>query len=537
MASSLILFITLILINAQPAYANPNCVRDNLKKLIQNTKTSSSDEVMAAFNEREKLTAKVSKELKPLLQDVQLANSKGAEMDEIQRAYTKFAAIKPRTKAISDRLHDLEMAHAGVNRELIDLNNNFVQKMHVLFKKDGIPSVIVATKDDTPAWRFFPGKDQELGKEILTLKLDFSAAPNSDAAFKYYRRVQKKFGISEVTLSLKDTAERSFLGAFYPGIARLEIGPEGARGLIQEYINSTGKHESRHAMFAAKRKTGDDSIFHTQFQASGDGHLLNEVRYYDTYMSSEELYTFSTDLQSLAQTFKGDSITDEVKRVSLLNQIYNKNEGLITISETQKEVALSMVKSLKKILAQPKEVPPVRFQIHENGNFELNFSDELGRTTTTTFVSENEKKLLKKYQEAQKEFEAGGEAFIRKEMKARGIDPVAFEKKITENNGTPEDFQLINELYGNYVKTGQAQKLKDAMVIATRPVIIAAKVRLEKLHKLATIQNREAHVLQGLVIKTAKDPKHTEAMKKQMFLMAKNVKEDFKGFALKSQKK
>lgn len=512
------------------SYANSDCVKKALQGFVRSQENPEIQ--LGAFNERDKLTVRVSKKVKPLMQDTEKAYKLGQGMQQAELEFLRLKAIKPQTKEITDTLHDLELVWSALNRDLIDLNNGYIKNMHALFKEEGIPSIIVKTTDNSEAWRFFPSKDREVaGKEVLSLKLNFNTPPKDNRGYSYYQRIQKTFGLGEVTVSLHNTASKSFAGAFFPATARLEIGPEGAKGLLQQYINSTGKHESRHAMFANKRAKGDESIFHTQFFASQDGHLLNQVQYYERYMSAEELYTFSTDLQSLAQVFKGSFLTDEAKKAGLLAQISDKAEGLMKVSQTQAEVTQKMIESLNKTLAQADINSAVKLDIHPNGNYTMRFSDELGRSTQATFVSEAEKELLKKHQLAQKNLHAAANAYLENEVRAKGIDVVDLSKRIALKQATAEEVSSLLEITNRYLKLPEGQALKAPVDEALRSMVMEAKSRMEKLNKLASIQRAEAARL-NIILRQASTPEKIEEIKKQMFHVAKNVKEQYKGFAL-----
>ncbi len=524
------LAITLGLFLSLPSYGY-DCTISSLERLLSSSDLDETP-VLGSFNDSEKLTAKVTKEVKPLLKATQDAYALGNKLRYAQAKILELSRVKPQTVVIKNTIHDLELAHSALNRELIDLNNDFVTKMHALFKKDGIPSLVVKTVDETGAWRFFKTANREVaGREVLTLKLDFTATDSTHPGFNYYRRIKKVFGINEATVSLKLTGEASMKGAFLPNLSRIEMGPEGARNLLQHFINTTGKHESRHAMFAHWRVTGDESIFHTQFSASLDGNLLNEIQFYEGYMSAEELYTFSTDLQTMAQSLKGSVLTDLNKRNAILKEINDGTSGLLKVSQTQMDVTKKMIESLQETLAQPLTPPNVSLNVYPLGNYTLTFSDSLGRTTTASFVSESEKLLLSDFKAADKTLKESIEAQIVKDMSSAGVDTADLEKRVGLNLATPDEIRTILGLYAKYVDAPEFKALKDAKDIAIRPVIIAAKVRMEKLNRLATIQNREAKILEEM-LKQPTGPSQIEAIKKQMFLVAKNVKERFKGFAL-----
>lgn len=513
----------LVFITSLNSFANSDCKPNILLEYVNDNKE---------FNDAKKLPARINKELRPLNKDINEAYRLGANMRRIEAELSRLRLLKPQSTKVKNQIHDFTMLHAALTREMIDLNNSFVLKMRELFKKQGIPAEIVTTSDTTQAWRMFEGANPEVaGKEVMSLKLTLDSGPTSNEGFNYYRRIQKAFGLDAVTLSLKDTGGMGAGGIFFPHLGRLEVGPHGAANLLRKYIDVTGKHESRHAMFQGKRLRGEASIFHTQFHASPNGNLLNERNFYEQFMSAEELYTFSTDIQTLAQVFKGDFITVEAKKLALLKQMEEKSAGLLQVATTANEVSGKMIQNLEKILALKEPSPNVAIQPGKDGTFNLLFTDELGRASNLTFVSEAEKGLLTSLQEAGKKMEDASDAHIVKRLQEQGVDVEALKKRNDLGTFTEEDKKMVLSLSVEYMKLPETKVLAQEQFAAYQKIIESGKTRMEKLHQLSAIQMEEVVKLRRMVF-DGTDPGQIEELKKQMFLIGKNVKEDYKGFGL-----
>lgn len=522
----LVFILTAVIFLTSPrSFANQICHDNILRAYVAESKE---------FNDAKKISARINKQLRPLSQEISESYKLGTQMRNLEDESRRLSLLSPQTTEMKNKLHDLELAHAALKRDLIDRNNRFILKMQELFKKQGIPSEVVTTLDDTQAWRMFPGPNASVeGREVLSLRLSLEAPATTNQGFNYYRRVQKIFGIESVTLSLSDPTGMGAGGIFFPQVGRLEIGPMGAVNLLREYINVIGKHESRHAMFQGKRLRGEGSLFHSQFQASPSGNLLNEVHFYEQYMSAEELYTFSTDLQSLAQVFKGDFLIDEAKKLSLLSQIKDGTLGLQRVATTTKEVTAKMIESLEKKLLQNKPTLDVGLRTHPNGAFDMNFTDELGRSAKLSFVSDAEKELLTSYQAAISKLSERSDEYILKRFTEEGIDVEELGQRLGRNATTADEQQKIISLNQEFMQLPEAKALNQNQMSAYRNIVVAAKTRMEQLNQLATIQVREAGVLERM-LNEGTGPAQIETIRAQMFMVGKNVKEDYKGFGLKS---
>lgn len=477
---------------------------------------SQSAKILGAFQERQRTTAAVRKELRPLNKIYSDIYQKGSEYQKLQARYIELSFKKNPSKEILNEMHDLDMKGTFLSQEMDALNDVFLNSIHDIYKKKGFPSKLVTDKDGR-----------------MVLKLNFDSPPTGKHAFEFYREISQKFGLKEVTLSLKENAQHGFGGFFLGSASRLEMGPQQAISLLEEYINSVGKHEGRHAMFFAKRAKGDDSIYHTTFHARGEK-LLNDVGMYDRYMSVEEIYTYSTDLQTLAQTFKGKYLTDAKARDALVSQIEGGNDALDKLAKASSEVSESMIKSLVNKL-NGKSTEKIMINPYENGSFEVQFADEFGRGTSMQFVSDSEKKLLSTYMDLEKKKVESLDVYLNKKLIERNIDPATISEKLSTGKATLEEKSIVMKMVNDFDQSSEGLKFASQAEGSIKEIIIQSKIKLEGIKKVADHQRFEASILQEMIAKYQKNPtpEQLKLLKNQMFRMAKNVKEDYKGFILK----
>ncbi len=478
--------------------------------------SASRPQINGSF-EREKLSASTRKELRPFYHELNRLNQKGAEIRAVEARYRELNAIKFPKKEVVDEMHDLDMKYTFLSQEMTVINNNFVDKVQEIYKKKGIPAIVVT--DDS-------------GVKIL--QLDFTRKPRDSRAFEFYRRVSERFGLKKITMSVKDNAQKSFMGYFSPSESRIEMGAEQAVSILQEYINSTGKHESRHAMFFARRNRGAPSIFHTQFHATGSK-LLNEQGLYERYMSAEELYTFSTDLQTLAQAFKGKFLTDATMQRSLLRQIAETGDSLKVISDATSEFTGSMINSLTDQLSGKK---PIGIQLfpQPNGNVQVQLKDEFNRMATVTLVSEADKKAFVEMQNLSVLRNQAMETEFPQYLTSKGIVPAEFTRKMQADQLTLEEQAIMGNYQKEFELTPTGVRFEQDAERVAKKVIITAKVRLENIRKVAEFQSQEVGRLAPLMGELIKHPtpENIQLVRHKLFEMAKNVKEDYKGFILKN---
>jgi hypothetical protein len=514
------LILTLLPFTAQ---AGPRkCLGGLLEQLSNHKTTLSKAEDLPSVTKFTQLQTLKEAELKPMVANLQEAYKKGGELQEL-RYRLMTLQNSPQTAEVIQELKQIESTFARLRSEITVLNDDYLNSMHAIYQREGIPSQLLKADDGA-----------------LVLKLDFSAAPSDARAFEFYRRIKNKFGLNEVTLSLKDNAENGSAGFFMPSVKRIEMGPQQGFSMLEDYFNSVSKHESRHSMFANKRVTGDDSIFHVQFHASQKGHLLNSDKVYDSYMSSEELYTFSTDLQSLGQALNRNDFTNAKATQSLLAQITESNEMFRIVSKSTKSVTQDMLTALDELTSQQSLGTNLGVIKRNDGSLNLTFADKLGRQTQIVLVNSQEKADGIKFLAAQQKLSELLDRKVTELFHQSGGDVAGLVQRFNSNQATAEDIARVQEFSQQAMKTSEVQLQLKQMQSLGLPLIKNARENMHQLNRLADIQLAESgKILKQLEqLKTAPtiDLTQVQPLKDNMFKLAKNVKEDYKGFALTPQK-
>jgi hypothetical protein len=199
--------------------------------------------VLNRFVRRDKAMIETQKALKPLYQDLTLAHKTNRKLRLLEKEMHQLEGTQPLSAEAAEKLKKLELEAMGLDEELNLINDRYLRATHALYVKDGIPSKIVGSNKG------------------IYLELDFSTPPTGERAFEFYRKIQQRFGVDKVTLNLKENVRNSSGGFFSENAKRIEMGPNQGFSLLDDYFNSVSKHESRHAMFSAKRVAGDDSTF------------------------------------------------------------------------------------------------------------------------------------------------------------------------------------------------------------------------------------------------------------------------------------
>jgi hypothetical protein len=463
-----------------------------------------------------KISAQIQNELQPLYKDINLSYKNGDKLRLLDNELKVLKRLKNPSTVEANRILQLTDQIEVLNSELTDLNNKFINMMNELLKKDGIPSNIIKGEDGS-----------------LVLSLDFSSEPTGKYAFEFYRRVKNRFGANQVILSLKDNASMGFAGYFKAFSKTIDMGPRQGLSLLDDYVNTVTKHESRHLMFFSKRAHGDDSIFHVNFYASSDGNLLNAHGHYDEFMNAEEIYTYSTDLQSYAQILKADKVVNLNERNDLIYQIEGHVNDFKNISTSSREITKEMINSLDDILKNTGPIEKCLLEEQPNGNFSFIFSDRLNRKTQIELVDAEEKLLAKSFLTLSDNLNLKMEnAFVEK-MKEDKFDLNSLANRIQSNQLTQADTDLILKFQSTYMQSPDGIAGIEQLNSALAPLIKNARDNMVKLNQISSTQITETENLSRLINIYADKEKggqdfQLKALRDSLFKMGKNVKEDFK---------
>lgn len=491
-----------------------------IAKIGSNNQAMMKTVTLSELQEGNKALLAKREELSPRMKEIADAYAKGAEIKKLQSELrTIHQASRPEDTV---RMAEIEAELSVLNTELRGINNSFVTNMQKEYIKNGIPASIVTNTEGE-----------------MMLEFNFSNRVSSKHAYNFYRQVQKTFGIKTISLSLMDNAELGAGGFFNGHTSRMEVGPQQALQVLDDYVNSISKHETRHSMFASKRRAGKPSIFHTSFGANPKSKLLNTHKVYDQYMSVEEIYTFSTDLETLGSLFTSERASDLSRRVGLMNQISNESRTLILITEAARELSGRMVSSLEK-MTQGKISLPMQIKPNPNGTFKLLTQDEFGRIAILEFVSPAEIKLLDRMTQANSVYGNAMNQHINRVLADSGINQAEFSARFPTRLTSSEKI-FMKKTIDDFNQSPEGMALNKRIQESIYPVLEAAKQRFKDIGKLARIQAEETIKMDQLLkayanLKIGGRPEQLEALRQQMFKIGKNVKEDYKGFALKQSR-
>lgn len=446
---------------------------------------------------------------------------KGQELEKKKAKYDLLVNSGEKTSTKNQAALLTEITQ--LENDLTKLNNEFINKLHSLYSEKGIVS-----------------KTKKMDDGSLVLELDLTKIPSNQKSFDFYKRVKQRFGVDKITVSLKENVQEGTAAFFMPSDKRLELGPIQGHRLLDDYVSTTGKHESHHAMFFAKRNKGEESIFHIKFYASKDGkQLLNPYDMYPNYMSAEELYTTSSEMQSFAK------ILDSRMSDHLLNQINVRANDLSKIAKASEDLSDAMINSLEKMISGEKQMlanlekvkkinPP---SSTDKFNAELMFFDEYGRGSQVTFVSQRELEILEKTKLHDSKISAAFEDYVRSSLKKNGADPSKLLKETGAQGLSDDEKKQLKALYLDFInKDPVGMKLVDEANDLSLNILRDAKQKLEKLKVVSEHQRKEAIKLQSLIEivrhKNPPDPKQLEILKEQLWSISKNVREDYKGSVL-----
>jgi hypothetical protein len=415
--------------------------------------THASDCVRAVF--KNFVTESSVPSIQTLKDHIELAKSEMDRIKQIEKLHkTKLAANDvAAAEQLTKNIDEIKL-------NMIEVNERFVHDAAKILETEGISTTTYKEK------------------EFLILQLNLDKVPKGNRALKTYKKIKDRYGVDKITVNLSDNILKKRVGVYSGSQDRVEIGYQEIFNILEGKAGITAKHELRHGIFNHKKEQNIPSTYQVRFYASLDErYLLNQKNKYETYMSSEELYNWSTDLQTLAQQMKSVSGDDTI---NLLEKITSKNNGLMTIAETSSDVSEVMIKKLKSMMS---EKDFSRISLGENRTVIV--TDDLGRRTELSLIGTEREKLISNLQ--------------------------------------------------------RAQNSQSKLVSAQMDIANYAVERLEELKLVGEAQKMEGKRLVELIQKYT-DPtnggkvEQLNAVKEQMFKMAKNVKEHYKGSVLNSRK-
>jgi hypothetical protein len=407
-----------------------------------------------------------------------------------------------------DQLLYIDQKIAEHEAVLTRLNDSFIERLHRLYSEDGIKSLVEVSK-----------------KGHKVIKLDFSLEQPPGTVPRSLNRIFNRYGLREITINLKENASRKSLGFFRPSELRIELGPQQGIRLLENYLTTTGIHEARHAMFNKYLDLGIDSLYHMSFIGS-EKKLLNGKKMYDRFMSAEELYTFSTDLQKILNSMQGGDVD------KLLPQLASKARGLKTVSATAMTVTDEMIFTLKNFMNEKSLFENIYVDDSLYGNFQLSFKDQYQRVAIIEIVSDFEKDLIKRH------LELGVEYNVKLQERLDEVLEKPVFKGIAERypgQMTDNDKVIISHLKRKIRASPEMVNFAREANLTTGPMFDFIQAKFELYRGLAQKQSNDV----GILLKKIDDYQSmTDQAKEEAFLeikklvskIEKRVKESYKNF-------
>lgn len=464
------------------------------------------------------------------------------EMIKKERRFREIPGIIEKNKKMpgtSQVLQDLQMEYFIIERDLRLFYQKKNQELMKKFKESGF-HVTLQSKEYHP-WHQY-------------IEIDLAKSKPDKKFVKLYRRLQKKFEFKKVQLDLKTNAETNS-GAFFQSPS-IDIGSVQAIEALEDIINLNSQHELRHAMFEAMRNKGQKSIFHTSFYKGHQSTLMSKAPY-NEFLTSEEVYTFSTDLQQYAKSLDDKKImamTDD-HRAILFDDISSKSGYLESILLGTEDMTTGALQAIREIIpAYKQNSTPLKvinnfgprigsydspILVKRGDEWSLAIHDIKKRVTDIPLVSAEEKRMAESIQQLSEELELKSLEYIEKN-KSQAM-PSGYIRREKLNALDDADRMAISKMKEDYFKTPEGSKLKKSLSDQSQEALNIAEERLKLLQKFSEAQLKEVQSLHtllskhqdGMIIETFQNTFHVtsdihlEEIKKireKMYAIASNVK-------------
>jgi hypothetical protein len=383
-----------------------------------------------------------------------------------------------------------------LRKEILSRSDDFIAKTSRLFQLEGIPHTL-----------------KKIDSNLL-IELDLTQVPRDNNALNFYKRAKKLTGVEKVTISLADNAPKGRAGFFRRKDGRVEIGYKEALNLIEGEMGVTPRHEFRHALFASKEAQDIPSAFQMRFKTVKDGKLLNNKKIYDTYMSAEEIYNWSTDFQTLSKKLR--DAKGAIERATIIGDIQNKANKYVHLADTAANVSDDMIRELEKAIKK-KKFSIINF-VDDQPLVQIQDADK--RILELGFFGDERSAIFKEAQAARLKVRNAAVKVIKPELKKLGLTDIT----------SKEYIKKMRELETAYLKSPEARKVLSAYGPLAEKVALDALERLKTLKRIAEVQNKEVKGLKTL-LKTYEESKSLdliESIRAQCKKIGDNVKERYK---------
>ncbi len=294
-------------------------------------------------------------------------------------------AWKKRSAIIANDQAQVEL----YDKKILEKSNSIIPEIAKILELKGVSSRTITKSNDK-------------GQEFLEVVIDPSRN-SSNEIVTALKRVKKTGGKSfnQLIISPYSTTGKLYAGSYSGGTNNIKLDIRNFEELFIKTgneLSQTIRHELRHMYHDARRARGEKSIYDISFFKSDQKSLPDLDGGYLNYMSSEELYTFASDLTASARELKKGNVKN-VK--AALKNIKNEADRFINRTKTAEVMTRSNIDELDKYLDKIEDVALdtdlVSLMSKENIQFfkyTVEITDEFGRKTRIPIIGPEEKKLL-----------------------------------------------------------------------------------------------------------------------------------------------
>jgi|GEM_PF-6049789 len=454
----------------------------------------------------------LSKELKEkLMTQVGVAITKGQELRAIKEQIRQIYAGSMTPDDLT-KLAKLEVEASYLHREVNQMNDSFLEKLHELYQTKKIPSRLTTSENGS-----------------LILNIDPYPINQGNKAHRYISSLQTRFEIDSITISLADNSYYGTRGFFSSASSRLDLGYAQALKLADGSISTVTKHEYRHGMFYAMRNKNISSEYHVSFRAAKDtkgGKPIHDGTAYDRYMSAEELYNLSVDFKTMSKLFPKVDLKN-LEAVSLfLDQIEQHYNLLTDVSRGVKGMTEKGEEWIIKALENPSQFDLMDIEVGSNGIKHVKIYDDSFREIETAFVTPEEIEKVSQYKKQRSAYINRKNQLLTQELEKRNIDVQEMFKRFP-GNLTDEERNLLKELRQKISGDPSMKSSLEDMHRSSVPMLKVMKDKFDALNRSSTILIDDLDDLSFRLedLRRGKvSPEKMEELRERMILISRRVK-------------
>jgi hypothetical protein len=216
-----------------------------------------------------------------------------------------------------------------VNEALRSTNNKMIDELEIVLSANGLPVKKVQG----------PGGDTravEIIDDTTVLTTPFSRS---------ITKLKKRFQLSRLYIDPAGNIKANHGGAYYPNLRAISLGVDNLSSFIKNPWNNVLKHESRHLYWSSLNQKGKAHPFRASYISEGGNKLLTKETdsIYNRYLSTEEIYTYMTDLKKRTTAVINSTGHEKDLNVKRLAQ------NLVTSGKILNDIAINSTKAKKEL--------------------------------------------------------------------------------------------------------------------------------------------------------------------------------------------